>query len=341
LRELHGGVSIELPPEAQKWLLVAPDALRAAACPGVTALHDVTEGGVGEALHEMAAASDLRIEAQREAIPLRPETATICADLGIDPLGLIGSGALLVGCEPDGREQVEAAMGEAGTPFQWIGQAVDPGRRETVGLPRFARDELLKASVLDDIEAVVFDLDGTLVDSDYDWPEIRRRLGVTGGSTIIDALNGLTGDERAARWAALESIEAAATAGASLHPGGRELLELLRERGLGTALVTNNNQANAARLLERFALSFEVVLTRDSGLWKPSGAPVAEAARRLDVPPERCLAVGDSHYDILAAREAGAKICILHDGEGRHDGETDLSFADIPAFLRYLRLVLP
>ncbi|MEJ2190668.1 MAG: HAD-IA family hydrolase [Acidobacteriota bacterium] len=300
LRELHGGVSFELPPEAREWLLVAPDALRAAACPGVTALHDVTEGGVGEALHEMAAASGLRIEARREDIPLLPVTA-----------------------------EVEAVMVAAGTPFQWIGRAVDSGRPGTIVLPHFPRDELLKASAMEGIEAVVFDLDGTLVDSAYDWPEIRRRLGVTGGS-IIDALNGLSGEERAARWAALEAIEAAATEGAGLHPGVRELLGLLRERGLCAALVTNNNQANATRLLERFTLDFEVVLTRDSGLWKPSGAPVAEAARRLGVPPERCLAVGDSHYDILAAREAGAKICVVHDDEGQHDGETDLSFADIP-----------
>jgi len=339
VRELHEGVSFTLPPEAREWLLVAPDALRAAACSGVTALHDVTEGGVGEALYEMAAASGLRIEARREDIPLRPETAAICSDLSIDPLGLIGSGALLVGCDANGRGEVEAAMAAAGTPFQWIGRAVDSGRSGTIVLPRFPRDELLKASALAGIEAVVFDLDGTLVDSTYDWPDIRRRLGVTGGS-IIDALNGLTGEERTARWAELETIEAAATAGASLHPGARELLELLREHGLGTALVTNNNEANAASLLKRFNLAFEVVLTRDSGLWKPSGAPVAEAARRLGVPPSRCLAVGDSHYDILAAREAGAKICVLHDGQGRHDGEADLSFADIPAFMRFLRLVL-
>ncbi len=340
LRELHGGASLEPPRAAREWLLVAPDALRAAACPGVTALHDVTEGGVGEALYEMAAASGLAIEARRADIPLRPETATLCSDLGIDPLGLIGSGALLIGCEPTGRAEVDAAMAAAETPFHWIGRAVSPDGASAHTLPRFPRDELLKVHAVEGIEAVVFDLDGTLVDSEYDWPAIRRRLGITGGS-IIDALNGLSGEERAARWAELEAIEGAATAAATLHPGARELLELLQERGLGAALVTNNNAVNAANLLERFALRFEVVLTRDSGLWKPSGAPVAEAARRLGVAPERCLAVGDSHYDILAAREAGARVCILHDGDGRHDGEADLSFADIPAFVRFLRLVLP
>jgi phosphoglycolate phosphatase len=84
-----------------------------------------------------------------------------------------------------------------------------------------------------------------------------------------------------------------------------------------------------------------VIVTRDSGLWKPSGAPVKEAVRQLGVAPGRCLGVGDSHYDILAAREAElGGVCVLHDGAGHHDGEADLSFEDIPGFVRYLKVVL-
>ena len=121
----------------------------------------------------------------------------------------------------------------------------------------------------------------------------------------------------------------------------RELLELLSEHGLVTALVTNNNESNTRSLLDRFELSFDVVLTRDSGLWKPSGAPISEAVARLDVPPDVCLAVGDSRYDVLAAREAGlTAICVVHDGSARDVGEVDLVFEDIPAFVRYLRVVM-
>ncbi len=104
---------------------------------------------------------------------------------------------------------------------------------------------------MDGVRAVLFDLDGTLVDSTYDWPAIRAQLGVTGAS-IIDELNGLPEPERGARWAELEAIEARATDSATLHPGVTELLDLLAEKGLATALVTNNNQANTRRLLDRF-----------------------------------------------------------------------------------------
>ena len=102
--------------------------------------------------------------------------------------------------------------------------------------------------------------------------------------------------------------------------------------------MTNNTRENTESLLSRFGLAFDLVLTRDDGLWKPSGAPVAEAVRRLGVEPERCLKVGDSHFDVAAAREAGCgRLAILHD-----DGEleADLKFPDVAAFLRYLRLVL-
>ena len=342
LRALHGKEAFRRFEDAcsDDWLSVTAPALRAAVCNGVSALHDVTEGGVGEALFEMARASGLDIEARRQDIPVLPETAAICEDLGLDPLGLIGSGSLLVGCGEHGREEMEAVFAEDGIPFAWIGRAVGRADAPESTLPRFPRDELLKASVLDGIDAVIFDMDGTLVDSSYDWPAIRRQLEVTGPS-IIDDLNNLPEDVRRARWAELEKIEAEASRVAELHPGVGELRALLADRGLVTALVTNNNDANTRNLLERFGLDYDIVITRDSGMWKPSGAPVAEAARRLGVAPERCLGVGDSHYDILAARDAGfGKVCVLHDGEGRHDGEADLSFQDIPAFVKYLRIVL-
>ena len=342
LRALHGDEVLDGADEilAGDWLLVAPEALQAAACPGVTALHDVTEGGVGEALYEMARASGVGIDVERSAIPVLPATATICGDLGLDPLGLIGSGSLIVGCDPEGAAEIEAVFSASSIPFAWIGHAVaaDEGSRTTV--PRFPRDELIKTTLMRGVEAVIFDMDGTLVDSSYDWPTIRRRLGVTGAS-MIDDLNGLPEPDRSRRWAELEEIEATATGDATLHEGAHELLEVLAQHQIATALVTNNTDANAHSILDRFGLIFNVIVTRDSGLWKPSGAPVKEAVRQLGIAPDRCLGVGDSHYDILAAREAElGGVCVLHDGAGRHDKEANLSFESIPAFVRYLKIVV-
>lgn len=341
LREIHGAGEFDGAAEITDggWLLVVEEALAAAACDGVSALHDVTEGGVGEALYEMATASGRSLHVNREDIPIRPETRAICADLGIDPLGLIGSGSLLLGCSDRGASEVEEAMSAIGVPLTWIGAVGDrPG--PSTSLPRFPRDELVRTRFIENIRAVVFDMDGTLVDSSYDWPAIRTNLGVAGAS-IIDELNHLPEPDREAGWAELEAIEHQATRAASIHTGAADLLDFLAAKGLPTALVTNNSASNTEWLLERFNLRFDVILTRDSGFWKPSGTPLAEAARLLGVATAHCLGVGDSHYDILAAREAGfGAVCMLNDGAAHHDGDADLSFPDIPAFVRYLRVVL-
>lgn len=342
LRELYGEKTMTQSSESfsGNWLLVAPEALKAAACSGVTALHDVTEGGVGEALHEMARASGLLIEARRDDVPVLPVTRLLSSDLGIDPLGLIGSGAVLIGCNPSGKGEVEEVFSELGVPLAWLGRAIPADQKPTSTLPRFSRDELLKTAVMNGLRAVVFDMDGTLVDSHYDWPAIRTRLGVDGAS-IIDDLNTLPEPERSSRWAELRLIEDRATAEATVHDGAPELLELLAQHGIKTALVTNNTDTNTEALVKRFQLQFDVILTRDSGLYKPSGAPISEAVRRLGCEPGECLAVGDSHFDILAAREAGlAGICALNEGATYHAEKADLSFSDIPAFVRYLQIVL-
>ncbi len=342
LRQIHGEQFFQRCVEslAGDWLSVVPEATVGAVCASVTALHDVTEGGVGEAIHEMERASALRVVVTPERIPVLPETRRICADLGIDPLGLIGSGALLVGCAPEGAAGLEGDLADAGVPFRWIGRAEEGQPADQRVVPRFQTDEILKAWALEGLLAIVFDMDGTLIDSDYDWSAIRRRLGVVGPS-IIDELNGLPERERDARWQELRSIEREATLGARLKSGARELLRMVAERGLATALVTNNSEDNTRLLMDRFDLEFDVVLTRDSGMWKPSGAPIAEAVRRLGVDPERCLAVGDSRYDVEAARDAGCgRVCVLYGGAERYRDHADLAFPDLPALTRYLGIVL-
>jgi HAD superfamily hydrolase (TIGR01549 family) len=310
------------------WLSVVPEALLAAANPSVTALHDVTEGGVGEALYELGRASGLCPAVSPEQVPLLPLTRRLCRDLGIDPLGLIGSGALLVGCRDAGCRDLEEAYRQHQIPFAWIGRAgSDPPA--TPGLPRFERDEILKTWYLAETEAVVFDMDGTLIDSEYDWPAIREQLGISGPS-IIDALNGLPSPEREDKWALLCQAEDQATRSAGVKSGARQLLALLDELGLRTALVTNNREHNTRWLLERFGLSFDVVLTRDSGLWKPSGAPLVAAAERLGVTAQRCLMVGDSSLDLSAARAAGyGRTCAVYGAAQRCPEAADLVFPDL------------
>lgn len=127
-------------------LSVVPEGLAAAAA-GAHALHDATEGGVVGAVAELAEASAVGIELWADAVPIAPETQTICAALGVDPLRLISSGALLI-ASADGPA-LAAHLAARGIPATIVGRVlpaqagrwlVTPAGREPLAAP--ARDEL-------------------------------------------------------------------------------------------------------------------------------------------------------------------------------------------------------
>jgi len=337
--ELLGGVHrSETEVLSGDWLSVVKEASLASLNPSITAMHDVTEGGVGEALFELSRASGVDLEVNYEKIPLLETTSEFCRVLSINPLGLIGSGAMLLGCKNQGKQDLENSFKQQNIQFTWIGRAVP--QKLASSLPRFSSDEILKAWFLKDTQAVIFDMDGTLVESEYDWPAIRARLEITDPS-IIEQLNLLPSPLKEAKWEILNQIENQATRNATLKEGALELLELCRKKGKATALVTNNSLANTEQLLKRFNLSFDVVITRDSGLFKPSGAPIEAAAEKLGIPTSCCFAVGDSSFDIQAAQSAGCgRIAIVFDAAQRYVDQVDLSFKDLEELRRYLQVVL-
>jgi hydrogenase expression/formation protein HypE len=77
----------------------------------VHAMHDCTEGGVLGAVFEMSLASNLGFELEERLIPVAPETEVLCENRGIDPLKLIGSGALLLAVERGREDDVSKALG--------------------------------------------------------------------------------------------------------------------------------------------------------------------------------------------------------------------------------------
>jgi hydrogenase maturation factor len=130
---------------------ILPEARIAANFPGVTAMHDVTEGGLATALTELATAGRQQITVQMERIAFFPETRTICAALGIDPLGLIGSGSLLICCRPEQADALVKALAAAEIQASWIASVTAEGadvRAERDGQPtawpHFEVDEITR-----------------------------------------------------------------------------------------------------------------------------------------------------------------------------------------------------
>ncbi len=130
---------------------VVPEARIAAGTPGVHAMHDVTEGGVATAIREMAEAAGLGAIVEEAKIPRLDESTRLMSHYGLDILGAIGSGALLVACSEAGTLSLLRRLKDAGIAGCVIGRFAPPAqgilldrgssRRE---LPRFEADEITR-----------------------------------------------------------------------------------------------------------------------------------------------------------------------------------------------------
>ena len=114
----------------------------------IHAAHDPTEGGVAQGIHELARCSGVAIEVDAAALPVRPATRRLCQALGIDPLGLLASGALLFTAPPAVARAAVAALQAAAIPATVIGSVrAGSGGTLRIGadtrpLPAFPQDEL-------------------------------------------------------------------------------------------------------------------------------------------------------------------------------------------------------
>ncbi|HET90394.1 MAG TPA: hydrogenase expression protein [Chloroflexi bacterium] len=131
---------------------VVRDATVATAAGDVHAMHDPTEGGLSTGLWEMAETTQVGMVIDEPAIPIFAETETLCAHLGLNPLGLIASGALLMAVAPASAAAIVAALEGEGIAATRIGQVTTRARHILLRngaaerpLPRFARDEIVSA----------------------------------------------------------------------------------------------------------------------------------------------------------------------------------------------------
>jgi len=193
--------------------------------------------------------------------------------------------------------------------------------------------------------AFLFDLDGTLIDSVYQnviaWRNalakldidlsiwrIHRRIGMSGG-LFVSALLRETGrtlsdediellqqDHAAQYLSQVDSVRAL--------PGAREMLATLTEYGVRWAIATSGRRVMAERALGMLGLPADApMVTRDMVLHaKPDPDLFLAAASLIGVDPRHAWVVGDSVWDLLAARRAGAlSVGLLSGGYGREELE--------------------
>ncbi len=187
-------------------------------------------------------------------------------------------------------------------------------------------------SIGDNIKAVLFDLDGTLVHLNIDFAQMRTDveailpkygLSMDGKASrytlelIDECAQALTERDRGGETAeafrrdaeaAIVAIEVDAADAVEVHPGVPKLLERLRERGIKVGIVTRNCRTAVERILGKNTLLYDVLLTRDDvEAVKPEPDHLLTALRLLGVEPSCALMVGDHPMDVRAGRVTGTK----------------------------------
>jgi HAD superfamily hydrolase (TIGR01509 family) len=191
--------------------------------------------------------------------------------------------------------------------------------------------------------AFLFDLDGTLIDSVYQhviaWREaleavgvslavwkLHRRIGMSGGLFVTALLRELETDLDEEQLARLPDLHAEAYArhypSVRPLPGARELLATLTEQGVPWAIATSGSERSAGRARELLGLPPDTpFVTRDLVRYaKPDPDLFLTAAGKIGVDIQDSIVVGDSVWDLLAARRARALgIGLLSGGYGREE----------------------
>jgi HAD superfamily hydrolase (TIGR01509 family) len=204
------------------------------------------------------------------------------------------------------------------------------------------------------VEAVLLDIDGTLLDSNdahaQAWSDALEEAGFAIGSEAVRPLIGMGADKLLPQ---LTGIDAASEQGKSLvqrrkaifakeylpsvrpFPKARELLERLREDGLRLVIATSASEDELQGLLQSLGAEWLVddqTTSSDAKRSKPDPDIVRVALDKAGASPDRCVMLGDTSYDVEAATKAGVKVVAVRcGGSGDDDLRGAAEIYDDPA----------
>lgn len=178
-------------------------------------------------------------------------------------------------------------------------------------------------SDLADPDAVLLDMDGTLVDTEGLWWQAVASVAASLGRPLTpadaaDVLGRTAGDvathllgHPGAADRLTDAFAARVAASVTIMPGARELLSGLAAAAIPTALVSASERRVIDLVLPRLGHPFDLVIANeDTARGKPYPDPYLEATRRLGAAPARCVAIEDSPTGVAAATAAGCHVLL-------------------------------
>ena len=156
------------------------------------------------------------------------------------------------------------------------------------------------------IRGIIFDMDGTVVDSKLDFDAIRRDLGFAPGEMILETLQAIPrGPRRDSLQSILREHEKRGAAAAELMPGVSQFVHELSRRRIRCGILTRNSRYSTDITLKKFRLPFDPVLTRDDAPPKPDPAGLLHISQLWNIPVGELLFFGDYTFDLDCGRNAG------------------------------------
>lgn len=166
----------------------------------------------------------------------------------------------------------------------------------------------IRVQSLENLRGIIFDLDGTLVDSGLDFDVMRREMRLPAGQPILEALEVMPpGADRRRCLEILKEHERRGAKSARVIPGVSQFLDELARKRILTAVLTRNSRETTQCVMQRLSLSFSKVLTREDTPPKPDPAGLLQICRQWDVSVNQVLFFGDHAFDIQAGRNANIR----------------------------------
>tara|TARA_B100000029_G_scaffold379525_1_gene374351 strand:+ start:118 stop:714 length:597 start_codon:yes stop_codon:yes gene_type:complete len=166
------------------------------------------------------------------------------------------------------------------------------------------------------LSGIIFDMDGTLVDSALDFDAIRRDIGLSDRQPILEGIEAIPeGAERDRATRILHRHEREGAERAVPYDGVSTLISRLADRNIRVGVLTRNSRLSTDATFSRLGWTFDVVLTREDAPAKPDPSGVLDICQLWQLPPGEILFVGDYLFDLQAGHNAGTRAVLFAPGD--------------------------